>query len=148
MTFVPVDFEVPIGLTTPEFRLEPLGPQHNESDYAAWTSSIDHIKGTPGFADWKWPDPSLSIDDNHSDLVKHGNDFAARRGFTYTVLDSAGGQVIGCVYLYPAKQPGYDVQARSWVSSDRADLDVVLWRAVSDWLTDGWPFEAPLYVAR
>ena len=36
--FVPEDFTVPDGLTAGQFRLAPLGPQHNESDYAAWTA--------------------------------------------------------------------------------------------------------------
>jgi hypothetical protein len=52
---VPADFAVPDGLMAGEFRLEPLGPQHNEADYAAWTTSIDHIRGTPGFPDGRWP---------------------------------------------------------------------------------------------
>ena len=30
--FVPLDFEVPLGLETSEFVLEPLGPEHNEQD--------------------------------------------------------------------------------------------------------------------
>ena len=37
--FVPDDFAVPRELIAGEFRLEPLGPQHNASDYEAWTSS-------------------------------------------------------------------------------------------------------------
>jgi hypothetical protein len=148
MSFVPDTFAVPTGLTTEDFRLEPLGPQHNESDYAAWTSSIDHINATPGFADWDWPDASLSIADNHSDLVKHAQDFAARTGFTYTVLDPADGRVIGCLYLYPARRPGFDVSVRSWVTSDRAELDEPLWRAVSAWIGADWPFQAPDYAPR
>jgi hypothetical protein len=44
--FVPVDFAVPEELTAREFRLEPLGPQHNAADYAAWTASIGHIEAT------------------------------------------------------------------------------------------------------
>ena len=40
---VPPDFDVPLGLETSEFILEPLGPEHNESDYNAWTSSTEHI---------------------------------------------------------------------------------------------------------
>jgi hypothetical protein len=48
--FVPADFAVPTGLMAEAFRLEPLGPQHNAADYAAWTASIDHILATPGFA--------------------------------------------------------------------------------------------------
>jgi hypothetical protein len=53
--FVPEDFVVPDGLITRDFRLTPLGPQHNEADYAAWTSSIDHIRATPGFREGNWP---------------------------------------------------------------------------------------------
>ena len=52
--FVPVDFAVPEGLWAEEFRLEPLGPQHNAADYAAWTASIGHIQATPGFAGTDW----------------------------------------------------------------------------------------------
>ena len=33
--FVPPDFDVPLGLETSEFVLEPLGPEHNELDYDA-----------------------------------------------------------------------------------------------------------------
>ena len=66
--------------------LVPLGAEHNASDYAAWTSSMDHILATPGFADWGWPHP-MPLEQNLDDLVKHADDFEARRGFTYTVLD-------------------------------------------------------------
>jgi len=41
--FVPPDFKVPLGLATSDFVLEPLGPEHNERDYEAWTSSMEHI---------------------------------------------------------------------------------------------------------
>jgi hypothetical protein len=47
--FVPVGFEPPTSLTTDQFRLEPLGPRHNQADHAAWMSSIEHIRSTPGF---------------------------------------------------------------------------------------------------
>lgn len=97
--FVPEDFTIPDGLTAGEFRLAPLGPQHNESDYAAWTSSIDRIRATPGFDERSWP-REMSLDDNLRDLEQHAADFAGCRGFTYTVLGDAG-DVIGCVYIYP-----------------------------------------------
>src|ERR671919_1522291 len=53
--FVPRDFDVPLGLETSEFVLEPLGPEHNELDYDAWTSSMEHIATTPGYPDGSWP---------------------------------------------------------------------------------------------
>ena len=49
--FVPLGFAPPTSLVTDRFRLEPLGPQHNDADHAAWTSSIDHIRATPGYPD-------------------------------------------------------------------------------------------------
>ena len=99
--FVPTDFDPPTSFTAGELRLEPLGPEHNERDYAAWTSSMEHIRRSPGFADGSWP-REMSLDENRGDLERHARDFAERRGFTYTVLD-ASDDVIGCVYVYPAR---------------------------------------------
>jgi hypothetical protein len=144
---VPDDFEVPAGLRTAEFALEPLGVRHNELDYAAWTSSMEHIRQTPGFPGWSWPKP-MSLEENAADLARHERDFADRLGFTYTVLDAATSDVIGCLYLYPAKRDGYDVDVRSWVRADRADLDKPLFELVSGWLADTWPFMNPDYAAR
>jgi hypothetical protein len=45
--FVPEGFEPPAGPVTEHFVIEPLGPQHNERDYEAWSSSIEHIRATP-----------------------------------------------------------------------------------------------------
>lgn len=143
--FVPADFQVPLELATDWFRLEPLGPEHNERDHEAWMSSITHIRSTPGFPDGKWP-TEMSAEQNLADLVRHAGDFAARTGFTYSVLD--GDAVIGCVYLYPAHDDAHDVQAKSWVRASRAELDVVLWETVSSWLAEAWPFEHPLYEQR
>jgi hypothetical protein len=107
--FVPEGFTIPDGLTAGEFWLAPLGPQHNESDYAAWTASVDHIRATPGFGGLSWP-REMSLDDNLRDLERHARDFAGRRGFTYTVLSTGTGtgDVIGCVYIYPPsrQEPG------------------------------------------
>jgi hypothetical protein len=137
---VPDDFDVPRSLATPQFRLEPLGPQHNHADHAAWTSSIDHIRATPGFDGSDWPPPSgMSLEDNLADLQGHADDFVRGRGFTYTVLDAVSDDVIGCVYIYPSRRAGYDVDVRSWVRADRADLDGPLSTAVATWLTAAWP---------
>ena len=37
------DFRVPTRFDGTGFRLEPLGPEHNERDYLAWSHSIKHI---------------------------------------------------------------------------------------------------------
>ena len=152
--FVPADFTVPDGLRTGEFRLEPLGPQHNTADYAAWTASIGHIQATPGWAGAGWPH-EMSLADNLRDLERHAHDFAARRGFTYTVLSTTG-DVIGCVYIYPPRgeSPGRpsageeQASVRSWVRADRAALDPVLYHTVRAWLERDWPFRSIEYAPR
>jgi hypothetical protein len=136
--FVPEDFAVPTGLAAPRFRLEPLGPEHNERDYAAWTSSVDHIRATPGF-ERGWP-REMTLDENRADLERHAKDFRERRGFTYTVLEPEGDDVIGCVYIYPSRDGSADARVLSWARADHADLDGELRRAVSGWLADDWPF--------
>jgi hypothetical protein len=145
--FVPTDFVVPLGLETPEFRLEPLGPQHNDADYAAWSSSVDHIHATPGWEHSSWPD-TRTLADNLRDLQGHAKDFSDRAGFTYTVLDPLAGDVVGCVYIYPDRSRAHDAHVRSWVRASRAELDVPLWRAVGNWLASRWPFERVNYATR
>ena len=139
---VPEGFDVPTSLVTSRFRLEPLGPEHNRADHTAWTSSIEHIRATPGFEDSDWPPPSgMSLEENLADLQRHADDFAQRRGFTYTVLETGSDDVIGCVYIYPSDQDGFDVDVDTWVRADRAELDGPLSAAVSAWLAADWPFE-------
>lgn len=73
--------EPPVALVTEWFRLEMLAPIHNERDYEAWMSSIEHIHSTPGFAPPDrggddWP-TTMTIDENLADLTKHRDEFLA-----------------------------------------------------------------------
>ena len=145
--FVPPDFDVPHGFETAEFVLEPLGPEHNELDYDAWTSSMEHIAATPGYPDGSWP-REMTRDENRADLQRHADDFRARKGFTYTVLDPGSRDVIGCVYIYPLPDSDYDACVLSWVRKSHAHLDTPLWRAVSEWLESDWPFAGVEYAPR
>ncbi len=127
----------PEGLRTEHFLLEPLGPQHNDADHAAWMSSIDHIRATPGFTadQWggdAWPYP-MSLADNLADLQQHADEFARGEAFAYTVLDPRNGDVIGCVYVDPDEVA--EARCRLWVRADRAHLDGELAATVRTWLT-------------
>ena len=119
--FVPLDFEPPTSLETDRFRLEPLGPQHNEADLAAWTSSIEHIRSTPGYP------RQLASAQRHDARGEPQRPsppcrrlHAARR-LTFTVLDPTDNDVIGCVYLYPTASEEWNVSVQSWVRADRSD---------------------------
>jgi hypothetical protein len=142
--FVPDHFVVPPPPRTDHFWLEPLGPQHNEADYAAWTSSMDHILGTPGFESGSWPHP-MTLEANLGDLEMHARHFDERVGFTYTVRDVADDDVVGCVYIYPSDDEDVDARVSSWVRVSRADWDDELAAVVSDWLAADWPFTSTRY---
>ncbi|QFU87071.1 GNAT family N-acetyltransferase [Amycolatopsis sp. YIM 10] len=140
--FVPAGFEAPTSFVTERFRLEPLGPQHNPADHAAWMSSIEHIRATPGYPDGNWPPlDGMTLDENLADLRRHADDFARRAGFTFTALDPGDNDVIGCVYLYPPDSAEWDVTVQSWVRADRSHLDAPLADAVARWLATDWPWE-------
>lgn len=143
--FVPADFEVPETFQGPGFHLEPLGPIHNERDHQAWMSSIEHIRATPGMGGRRWPAP-MTLEENLEDLERHAREFAAREAFTYSILD--GEEVIGCVYIYPHVDQQPDAHVSSWVRASRAEMDAGVWRSLSQWLADEWPFDSFTYAPR
>ena len=82
---------------------------------------------------------------DRADLERQARDFAARTGFTYTVLDPADRDVIGCLYIYPDRDGAHDADVTSWVRATHADLDAPLRAAGSAWLSEAWPFERISY---
>ena len=109
--FIPDDFEPPTALDAARFHLRPLGPEHNDRGLSrrgrrAWRIS-DRLRASPADT---WPH-EMTLAENLRRLRRHADDFAARQGFTYTVLTPDEVDVIGCVYIYPAKRPGFDASA-------------------------------------
>ena len=141
-SFVPQAFVVPTTLDGPGFRLEPLGPEHNERDYEAWMSSIDHIRTIPAFSGGDWP-VAMTLDQNLSDLVAHASDFENRDGFTYSILD--GDDVIGCMYLYPSQDAAHDAHMKWWVTESRSEMTPIVGPVLDAWLVAAWPFENPSF---
>ena len=137
MPLVPDDFDVPLRNETADFVLEPLGPEHNERDHAAWTSSIEHIRATHGFVGSSWPHP-MSPEENLRDLEQHRDEFDRRVAFAYSVLDPETDDVIGCVYVNPAREGG-GATVRTWVRESHAHLDETLRGDVLAWLQRDWP---------
>jgi hypothetical protein len=128
--------------------LTPLRVEHNERDLDAWSSSVNHIHATPGFAGHPWPDHPMTLQRNAADLRQHEDDFAQRRGFTYSVVSEPGAEVVGCVYIYPSPIDDVEADVRSWVRASRAALDAPLYATVLTWLHEEWPFAAIEYAPR
>ena len=143
--FVPRDFVVPLRLETPQFVLEPLGPEHNDADYEAWSSSGEHIHATPGWEESCWPRemmPERTGQICNAMLTTSKPDglhiYGARPGER---------DVIGWVYIYPSRRAD-DARALSWVRASHAHLDAPLWRVVTVWLASDWPFGSVKYAPR
>jgi len=90
----------------------------------------------------------MTLEANLADLERHARDFAERAGFTYTVLAPGTDDVLGCLYIYPARDDDHDADVRSWVRASVPQLDRELHAAVSRWLADAWPFAAVKYADR
>lgn len=139
--FVPEDFDVPRIKMFDHFRLEALGPEHNERDHTAWTSSMDHIHATPGFEGHPWPMP-MTVAENLEDMDMHLREFDERTSFTWSILAAGTDDVIGCIYLYPfdPARPGHG-RFRSWVTAERAADDSTIRTAIAAWFASDWPIE-------
>jgi len=140
--------DLPAPPSDDRLALAPLAPEHNERDHAAWMSSIDHIRATPGFGagDWgtdSWPF-EMPLEQNLSDLEMHWGEFERGEAYAYTVLDPVTDDVIGCVYVDPDDRgdgDAADVMVRSWVRATHADLDEHLAATVDRWLRTCWPID-------
>jgi hypothetical protein len=87
-------------LTTEDVVLRPLRSTDAEADLEALMSSREMLR-TWDQSDW--PSDDFTLEENQEDLEEHESDHAARRAFTYTVLDPSEQRCLGCVYLYPLK---------------------------------------------
>ena len=148
--FVPTDFVVPLELSGPGFRLVPLGPEHNSADHAAWSGSMEHIRATPGFAGRPWPHETPAAQ-NLADLEQHAADFAARTGFTYTVLLPDPRTRQRCSAACTSTRPSRRRRRRrdpflGTRGSRRAARRPHA--AVRDWLARDWPFTSVDYAPR
>jgi hypothetical protein len=139
--FMPAAFDVPRIVRFPSFRLEALGPEHNERDHAAWMSSMEHIHATDGFEGHPWPVP-MTLEENLADMEMHAREFDDRTSFTWSIVASQGDEVIGCVYLYPfdPSRPGRG-RFRCWVTAARAAEDAPIRDQLDEWFAANLPID-------
>lgn len=143
---VPPDFEVPLGMGTSEFVLEPLGPEHR-----AGLSRLDVVDGAHR-GDAGFPVGHLAARDDAGRKPRRPGATLGRLpqpcGFTYTVLDPADRDVIGCVDVYPVRNTDHEAHVLSWTRQSHAHLDTPLRRAVGEWLASDSPFANVRYGPR
>ncbi|GAA1660017.1 hypothetical protein GCM10009830_01330 [Glycomyces endophyticus] len=161
MSFRTMDVSAPESVATDDFILRPIVAADAELDYAAVMESRDYLRG------WEqtgWPAEDFTVEANRVDLEKMERWHADRDGFSYTVMNPAETECLGCVYLRSTNAPTYaggsitPVGDRRWdeyeaavsfwvrrsrlgTATDRALLDVL-----RTWLAEDWTFQGHLFV--
>jgi RimJ/RimL family protein N-acetyltransferase len=133
------EFTPPTTLDTERVHLEPLGPKHAEMDYEAIMSSREHLQKTLHWGDW--PAANMTVEDNRSDLERHGKEFENREAYAYTVLTPDRKRCLGCVYMKPLGKRPRAMMLAYWVVADELDsgLDKHLIESVLSWIESDWP---------
>lgn len=148
-SFVAADFEVPISVDGPGFKLAPLGPELVTIDYEAYMSSIEHLQ-TTYTRSTNWPHEGLTDADAMLDMQTEQKRFQNRESFAYGVLTPDGSRERGSVYVRPSKKVGYDAQVSMWVTKADFDagFDAELFEWVQGWVPEAWEFTNVAYPGR
>ncbi len=148
LSIVPDDFEVPQVVETERMRLCPLTIHHAVRDFDAVMTSEERLRTIyePG---GEWP-LGLTLEQDIIELGWHQAEFQLRTSFAYSVLSLDETEVLGCLYIYPTRKPGYDVEITMWVRQSRVDegLDEHLFETAESWIAHSWPFTNPAYPGR
>ena len=161
MHFEKLDFDIPEGLTTSDFVLRPIKAADAELDYAAVMESRDFLQS---WEQTSWPEVDFTVAGNREDLEKLERRHASREAFTYTVMNLAGTECLGCVYIMPPdarsftrasitpvgnrRWDDYDAAVYFWVRKSQlaAEMDRALLDALRTWLSEDWEFRGHLFV--
>ncbi len=126
-----------------------------ELDYAALMASKEMLRRWAGSG---WPADNFDLEANLADLDEHQKEHEAGVAYTFTMLNLAESECLGCVYIEPLlrylemsgeKIPAYqttvaDFEAvvRFWVRQTRLieNLDQRLFQALIAWIGGEWAF--------
>ena len=145
---VPEGFQVPEILETDRLKLRPLTVHDAIKDFDAVMTSAERLKTVfdPGGV---WPD-GLTLEQNLIELSWHQVEFQMRTSFAFTVVSPDETRVLGCLYIYPTRKRGHDVEITMWVRQSEAEsgLDEHLYAKAREWIEQVWPFANPAYPGR
>jgi hypothetical protein len=145
---IPPDFNVPERFDGNGYHLRMLSIDDVDKDFEAVMESADRLRGLLD-PNSTWPD-GLTKKEDMIDLAWHQREFTLRHSFAYTVMSLDETRCLGCIYIFPSKNPKFDALAFYWVragqNADAFDQELgILFRA---WLADAWPFKAIAFPGR
>ena len=157
--FYPADAHVPEALRTDEFLVRPLRATDVILDYDAVISSrAELLLGSGG----TWPREGFTLEENLADLERHEQEHHERVAFTYTVMNPAETECLGCIYIGPltrilGKDAGNSEYLSDrtayvyfWVRQSRlaVHLDRRLLQALIPWFQNEWAFLHVIFFAQ
>jgi hypothetical protein len=157
--FYPADAHVPEALRTDEYLVRPLRATDVTLDYdAVIDSRAELLLGSGG----TWPREGFTLEENLADLQRHEQEHLDRVAFTYTVMNPAETECLGCIYINPlmhilGKDAGNSeylsdrtAYVNFWVRHSRlADhLDRRLLQALIPWFQNEWAFLHVIFFAQ
>ena len=150
------------GFTRDGFIVRPLTPSDVALDYDAVMSSRDfliHWEQDPPY-----PPEDFSVEDNLKDLEKMFRAHQHGSRYTYTVMNAAETEVLGCVYLIPNDDRMYltaEVTSHDGTNLATVDATVSFWvrpstwddgferevlGAILEWLQSDWSIKRPVII--
>jgi hypothetical protein len=132
-----------------------------EMDYAAVMESKEYLRT---WEQSSWPADDFTVAANREDLEKLERRHTARDAFTYTVMDPAATECLGCVYLMPTDAASlskaritpvgnrrwdeYKAAVYFWVRKSQlaSGTDRVLLDVLRTWLAQEWSLGGHLIV--
>jgi hypothetical protein len=157
--FYPGDAPVPEVLQTDEFILRPLRATDVQLDYDAVISSRAELLLSSGGT---WPKVGFTLEEDLADLERHEQEHRERIAFTYTVMNPAETECLGCLYMNPVERLlGNDAESGEYLSDNTAylsfwvrstrladSLDKHLLTSLIPWFLNEWAFSHVLFFAQ
>lgn len=161
MVFGDEDFEIPDELVTDMFLIRPLLGTHVELDYAAVMESKEFLRK---WDQSSWPADDFTLADNLEDLERHEREHINRESFTFTVMNPAETECLGCIYIFPltahwlskaettpigaTEWADYEAVILFWIRQSRLAeaLDRKLLDILRAWFEQEWTFDGYLFL--
>jgi hypothetical protein len=157
--FYPDDANVPDMLRTDDFLLRPLRATDVQLDYDAVISSRAELLLSSGGT---WPREGFTREENLADLERHEQEHHDRVAFTYTIMNPAESECLGCLYINPPERLiGHNEEAGKYLSDNAAfvdfwvrhsrladQLDRRVLQALIPWFQNEWAFSQVLFIAQ
>ena len=146
--WLPDDFQHPTRVDLPTGQhLRPIVADDVDLDYPAVMGSQQRLFAIFGPA-WGWPPPTMTYEEDRTDLARHEREIAAHQSFNYALFDADETALLGCVYIDPPERVGADAEISWWVVDELVgtQVEAALDALVPAWIASDWPFRAPRHI--